>query len=148
MHGKSNIDSHLKVLIDKVTQAAWVAVWMGVFSRGWMDMLIAGGMSYHSARRLCLHKHYKQSSSKLLPLGYPAAIRSSSIQWRRAGGDHQRPPPYTSPVIVDRASVSLRFVKGGEKTVDREDHEVHLCFSFSLHLSISRTTIDRERVQC
>jgi hypothetical protein len=30
-------------------------------------------------------------------IGYPAAIRSSSIQWRRAGGDHQRPPPYTRP---------------------------------------------------
>jgi hypothetical protein len=25
---------------------------MGVYSRGWMEMLIAGGMSYHSARKL------------------------------------------------------------------------------------------------
>jgi hypothetical protein len=52
MHDSSNIDSHLKGLIDKVTQAGSWAVWMGVFSRGWMEMLIAGGMSYHSARRL------------------------------------------------------------------------------------------------
>jgi hypothetical protein len=34
-----------------------------------------------------------------LLIGYPAAIRSSSIQWRRARGDHQRPPPYTGPVV-------------------------------------------------
>jgi hypothetical protein len=52
MHGDSNIDSHLKELIDKVTQAGSWAVWMGVFSRGWMDILIAGGMTYHSTRRL------------------------------------------------------------------------------------------------
>jgi hypothetical protein len=25
---------------------------MGVYSREWMEMLIAGGMSYHSARKL------------------------------------------------------------------------------------------------
>ena len=25
---------------------------MGVYSRGWIEMLIAGGMSYHSARKL------------------------------------------------------------------------------------------------
>jgi hypothetical protein len=25
---------------------------MGVYSRGWLEMLIAGGMSYHSARKL------------------------------------------------------------------------------------------------
>jgi hypothetical protein len=25
---------------------------MGVYSKGWMEMLIAGGMSYHSARKL------------------------------------------------------------------------------------------------
>jgi hypothetical protein len=49
MHDNSNIDSHLKRPIDKVMQAGSWAVRMGVFSRGWMDMLIlAGGMSYHS----------------------------------------------------------------------------------------------------
>ena len=52
MHDNSSINSHLKGLIDKVTQAGSWAVWMGVFSRGWREMLIAGGMSYHSARRL------------------------------------------------------------------------------------------------
>jgi hypothetical protein len=40
MHDTSNIDSHLKGMIDKVTQAGSWAVWMGVFSRGWMDMYV------------------------------------------------------------------------------------------------------------
>ena len=52
IHGCSNIDNRLKGLIENVTQAGSWAVWMGVFSRGWMEMLIAGGMTYHSARRL------------------------------------------------------------------------------------------------
>jgi hypothetical protein len=56
MHDNSNVDSHLKGMIDKVTQAGSWAMWMGVFSRGWMDMLIAGGMTYHSARRLMTGK--------------------------------------------------------------------------------------------
>jgi hypothetical protein len=51
MHN-NNVDCHLKGLIEKVAQAGSWAVWMGVFSRGWMEMLIAGGMSYHSARKL------------------------------------------------------------------------------------------------
>ena len=48
----NSVDSHLKGLIEKVAQAGSWAVWMGVYSRGWMEMLIAGGMSYHSARKL------------------------------------------------------------------------------------------------
>ena len=40
MHDNSNIDSHLKGMIDKVTQAGSRAVWMGVFSRGWMDIYV------------------------------------------------------------------------------------------------------------
>ena len=48
----NSVDSHLKGLIEKVAQAGSWAVWMGVYSRGRMEMLIAGGMSYHSARKL------------------------------------------------------------------------------------------------
>jgi hypothetical protein len=39
----NSVDSHLKGLIEKVAQAGSWAVWMGVYSRGWMEMLIAGG---------------------------------------------------------------------------------------------------------
>jgi hypothetical protein len=48
----NSVDSHLKGLIEKVAQAGSWAVWMGVYSRGWMEMLIEGGISYHSARKL------------------------------------------------------------------------------------------------
>jgi len=52
IHDNQNIDTHLKELIDNVTSAGSWAVWMGVFSRGWMEMLVTGGMPYHRARRL------------------------------------------------------------------------------------------------
>jgi hypothetical protein len=56
LHGNNSADSHLKRLIEKVAQARSWAVWMGVYSTGWMEMLIAGGgMSYHSARKLTAH---------------------------------------------------------------------------------------------
>jgi hypothetical protein len=43
IHGDNSVDSHLKGLIEKVAQPGSWAVWMGVYSRGWMEMLIAGG---------------------------------------------------------------------------------------------------------
>ena len=39
-------------LLEAVAKAGSWSVWMGVFDRGWMDLLQAGGMSYVRARRL------------------------------------------------------------------------------------------------
>jgi hypothetical protein len=51
--GIDNMGSTLKELLEGVAQMAgsW-ALWMGVFTRGWMDLLVAGGMEYHRARSL------------------------------------------------------------------------------------------------
>ena len=46
------MDSTLKELLEGVAQAGSWALWMGVFTRGWMDLLLAGGMGYHRARSL------------------------------------------------------------------------------------------------
>ena len=46
MHDNSSINSHLKGLIDKVTQAGSWAVWMGVFSRMDGNGDCRGGMAY------------------------------------------------------------------------------------------------------
>jgi hypothetical protein len=43
IHGDNSVDSHLNRLIEKVAQAGSWAVWIGVYSRGRMEMLIAGG---------------------------------------------------------------------------------------------------------
>jgi hypothetical protein len=48
--GIDNMDSTLKELLEGVAQAGSWALWMGVFTRGWMDLLAAGGMGYHRAR--------------------------------------------------------------------------------------------------
>jgi hypothetical protein len=50
--GIDNMDSTLKDLLEGVAQAGSWALWMGVFTRGWMDLLLAGGMGYHRARSL------------------------------------------------------------------------------------------------
>jgi hypothetical protein len=50
--GIDNMDSTLKELLEGVAQAGSWALWMGAFTRGWMDLLVAGGMEYHRARSL------------------------------------------------------------------------------------------------
>jgi hypothetical protein len=47
--GIDNMDSTLKELLEGVAQAGSWALCMGVFTRGWMDLLVAGGMEYHRA---------------------------------------------------------------------------------------------------
>jgi hypothetical protein len=42
----------LKELFEGVAQAGSWALWMGVSTREWMDLLAAGGMDYHRARSL------------------------------------------------------------------------------------------------
>jgi hypothetical protein len=43
-------DDELRQLIEGVASAGSWAVWMGVFSRSWMKLLIAGGLTYKRAR--------------------------------------------------------------------------------------------------
>jgi hypothetical protein len=50
--GIDSMDSTLKELLEGVAHAGSWALWMGVFTRGWMDLLVAGGMGYHRARSL------------------------------------------------------------------------------------------------
>jgi hypothetical protein len=44
-------DDELQQLIEGVASAGSWAVWMGVFSRSWMKMLVAGGLTY---KRACI----------------------------------------------------------------------------------------------
>ena len=46
------LDGEMQRLLEKVAKAGSWSVWMGVFDRGWMELLQAGGMSYVRARRL------------------------------------------------------------------------------------------------
>ena len=46
------MDSTLRELLIGVAQAGSWAVWMGVFTKGWMELLVAGGMKCHRARSL------------------------------------------------------------------------------------------------
>jgi len=50
--GMDTMDSTLRELLIGVAQAGSWAVWMGVFTKGWMELLVAGGMKYHRARSL------------------------------------------------------------------------------------------------
>jgi hypothetical protein len=43
-------DDELRQLIEGVASAGSWAVWMGVFSRSWMKLLVAGGLTYKRAR--------------------------------------------------------------------------------------------------
>jgi hypothetical protein len=47
--GIDSMDSTLKELLEGVAQAGPWALWMGVFTRGRMGLLVAGGMEYHRA---------------------------------------------------------------------------------------------------
>ena len=46
------LDGEMQRLLETVAKAGSWSVWMGVFDRGWMELLQAGGMSYVRARRL------------------------------------------------------------------------------------------------
>ena len=46
------LEGEMRELLESVAGAGSWAVWMGVFDRGWMRLLEAGGMSYQRARRL------------------------------------------------------------------------------------------------
>ena len=48
----AGLDGDLQRLLEDVAKAGSWSVWMGVFDRGWMELLQAGGMSYVRARRL------------------------------------------------------------------------------------------------
>merc|ERR1712185_17752 len=48
----AGLDGELQRLLEAVAKAGSWSVWMGVFDRGWMELLQAGGMSYARARRL------------------------------------------------------------------------------------------------
>ena len=48
----AGLDGDLQRLLEAVAKAGSWSVWMGVFDRGWMELLQAGGMSYVRARRL------------------------------------------------------------------------------------------------
>jgi hypothetical protein len=48
----AGLDGNLQRLLANVAKAGSWSVWMGVFDRGWMELLQAGGMSYARARRL------------------------------------------------------------------------------------------------
>merc|ERR1712185_377184 len=50
--GGAGLDGELQRLLEAVAKAGSWSVWMGVFDRGWMELLQAGGMSYARARRL------------------------------------------------------------------------------------------------
>jgi hypothetical protein len=43
-------EDELRQLIERVASAGSWAVWMGVFSRSWMKLLVAGGLTYKRAR--------------------------------------------------------------------------------------------------
>jgi hypothetical protein len=43
-------DDELRQLIEGVASAGSWAVWMGVFSRSWVELLVAGGLTYKRAR--------------------------------------------------------------------------------------------------
>jgi hypothetical protein len=43
-------DDELRQLIEGVASAGSWAVWMGVFSRSWMRLLVAGGLTYQRTR--------------------------------------------------------------------------------------------------
>jgi hypothetical protein len=64
--GIDNMDSTPKGLLDGVAQAGLWALWMGVFTRGWMDLLFCSrrGMEYHRARSLARKLSQVISESK------------------------------------------------------------------------------------
>jgi hypothetical protein len=43
-------DDELRQLMEGVADAGSWAVWMGVFSKSWMELLVAGGLTYKRAR--------------------------------------------------------------------------------------------------
>jgi hypothetical protein len=43
-------DGELQQLVTGVAEAGSWAVWMGLFSRSWMKLLVAGGLTYKRAR--------------------------------------------------------------------------------------------------
>jgi hypothetical protein len=43
-------DEELRKLLEGVTEAGSWAVWMGVFSKSWMKLLVAGGLTFKRAR--------------------------------------------------------------------------------------------------
>ena len=48
----AELGGELQRLLEAVARAGSWSAWMGVFDRGWMELLQAGGMSYARARRL------------------------------------------------------------------------------------------------
>jgi hypothetical protein len=48
----AELGGELQRLLEAVARAGSWSTWMGVFDRGWMELLQAGGMSYARARRL------------------------------------------------------------------------------------------------
>jgi hypothetical protein len=61
-----------ELLAEGLAAAGWWAVWMGVFSRSWMKLLAAGGLSYKRARIV---------AGEILAPSY----LSAGVLWRRLG---------------------------------------------------------------
>jgi hypothetical protein len=43
-------DDELRQLMEGVAEAGSWAVWMGVFSKSWMKLLVAGGLTFSNER--------------------------------------------------------------------------------------------------
>ena len=56
----------LQQLLEAVARAGSWSAWMGVFDRGWMELLQAGGMSYARAR--CLTKRAARCAACTQPM--------------------------------------------------------------------------------
>jgi hypothetical protein len=79
-------DDELQQLIEGVASAGSWAVWMGVFSRSWMKMLVAGGLTY---KRACI----VTGKASAVITGCRCAVakvrheRAANGQGRRRGGE-------------------------------------------------------------
>jgi hypothetical protein len=70
--GCLNEDAEMRELLEGVAAAGSWAVWMGVFSRSWMQLLTAGGLSYKRARIV--------AGVRLAP-----SYLSAGVLWQRLG---------------------------------------------------------------
>jgi hypothetical protein len=80
-------DDELRQLVEGVASAGSLAVWMGVFSRSWMKVLVAGGLTYKRARIVTglVRPMLSLLSAAMLLRSFVMSGRSRKAQRRRSG---------------------------------------------------------------
>jgi hypothetical protein len=79
-------DDELWQLIEGVVSVGSWAVWMGIFSRSWMKLLVAGGLTYKRARISSLLVRLMRSLLSVAVL-LRRFVKSGRPKGRRRGGE-------------------------------------------------------------